>query len=79
MKTEEIVSAIVEAPARALDAAIIDSKAASRAVFSKRPLMKRAGTYWHSLGPGLTTGASDDDPAGIATYSAVRLVLHDRR
>lgn len=69
MKTEEIVSAIAEAPARALDAAIIDSKAASRAVFSKRPLMKRAGSYWHSLGPGLTTGASDDDPAGIATYS----------
>lgn len=25
--------------------------------------------YWHILGPGLTTGASDDDPSGIATYS----------
>ena len=25
--------------------------------------------YWHTLGPGLTTGASDDDPSGIATYS----------
>lgn len=25
--------------------------------------------YWHMLGPGLTTGASDDDPAGITTYS----------
>lgn len=25
--------------------------------------------YWHALGPGLTTGASDDDPSGIATYS----------
>jgi NRAMP (natural resistance-associated macrophage protein)-like metal ion transporter len=25
--------------------------------------------YWHMLGPGLTTGASDDDPSGIATYS----------
>ncbi len=25
--------------------------------------------FWHSLGPGLTTGASDDDPSGIATYS----------
>lgn len=68
MKTEEIVSVIAESPARALDAAIIESRAASRAIFTKRP-MKQAGTYWHSLGPGLTTGASDDDPAGIATYS----------
>lgn len=26
-------------------------------------------SYWHRLGPGLVTGASDDDPSGIATYS----------
>ncbi len=69
MKTEEIVSQIAEAPARALDTAINESKHATRVIFSKQPLMKRAGSYWHSLGPGLTTGASDDDPAGIATYS----------
>jgi len=25
--------------------------------------------FWSSLGPGLITGASDDDPSGIATYS----------
>ncbi len=25
--------------------------------------------YWKNLGPGLTTGAADDDPSGIATYS----------
>ncbi|MDR3609448.1 MAG: divalent metal cation transporter [Ignavibacteriaceae bacterium] len=25
--------------------------------------------YWRILGPGLITGASDDDPSGIATYS----------
>src|SRR5438552_4789004 len=24
---------------------------------------------WSALGPGLTTGAADDDPSGIATYS----------
>jgi Mn2+/Fe2+ NRAMP family transporter len=24
---------------------------------------------WKKLGPGLVTGASDDDPSGIATYS----------
>ncbi len=25
--------------------------------------------YWNDLGPGLVTGAADDDPSGIATYS----------
>jgi NRAMP (natural resistance-associated macrophage protein)-like metal ion transporter len=25
--------------------------------------------FWKSIGPGLVTGASDDDPSGIATYS----------
>src|SRR3990167_2759747 len=25
--------------------------------------------FWKSLGPGLITGASDDDPSGIVTYS----------
>ena len=68
MKTEEIVEQIAEAPARALDAAIEKGKAAGKVVFSKQPL-RRAENYWHSLGPGLTTGASDDDPSGIATYS----------
>lgn len=29
----------------------------------------KAKNYWHMLGPGLTTGAADDDPSGIATYS----------
>lgn len=27
------------------------------------------GNSWKKLGPGLVTGASDDDPSGIATYS----------
>ncbi len=30
---------------------------------------KHIGAYWKKLGPGLTTGAADDDPSGIATYS----------
>src|SRR3954447_8104335 len=25
--------------------------------------------FWSALGPGLVTGAADDDPSGIATYS----------
>ncbi|HEY4503080.1 MAG TPA: divalent metal cation transporter [Candidatus Paceibacterota bacterium] len=33
--------------------------------------MKPLRNYWKILGPGLTTGAADDDPSGIATYSQV--------
>jgi NRAMP (natural resistance-associated macrophage protein)-like metal ion transporter len=29
----------------------------------------KLGRFWKILGPGLITGASDDDPSGIATYS----------
>lgn len=31
--------------------------------------VRKAKEFWKNLGPGLTTGASDDDPSGIATYS----------
>jgi len=31
--------------------------------------VKKASSFWHGLGPGLTTGAADDDPSGVATYS----------
>ncbi|MDQ3018294.1 MAG: Nramp family divalent metal transporter [bacterium] len=68
MKTDEIIASIAETPARALDTAITDSSAAMRTVFSKTPATD-ARAYWHALGPGITTGASDDDPSGIATYS----------
>lgn len=33
------------------------------------PPIKQAKNFWYGLGPGLTTGAADDDPSGIATYS----------
>ncbi|MGB3009458.1 MAG: divalent metal cation transporter [Candidatus Saccharimonadales bacterium] len=32
---------------------------------------KRYSRFLHILGPGLVTGAADDDPSGIATYSQV--------
>jgi Mn2+/Fe2+ NRAMP family transporter len=31
--------------------------------------LSRLVRFWKILGPGLVTGASDDDPSGIATYS----------
>ena len=34
---------------------------------ASRPVGIRA--FWKSLGPGIVTGAADDDPSGIATYS----------
>jgi NRAMP (natural resistance-associated macrophage protein)-like metal ion transporter len=35
-----------------------------------KPRVKHwAGTFLKSLGPGIITGAADDDPSGIATYS----------
>jgi hypothetical protein len=36
--------------------------------------LKAAGWLWKTMkifGPGLVTGAADDDPSGIATYSSV--------
>ena len=33
------------------------------------PFLKRPGSFWKSLGPGLITGASDDDPSAITTFS----------
>ncbi len=32
---------------------------------------RRVVRMWHGLGPGLITGAADDDPSGIATYAQV--------
>jgi NRAMP (natural resistance-associated macrophage protein)-like metal ion transporter len=35
----------------------------------KKIIFSRIKNFWKKLGPGLITGASDDDPSGIATYS----------
>ncbi len=36
---------------------------------TKKSISTRFKRFWKLLGPGLVTGASDDDPSGIATYS----------
>ena len=36
-------------------------------MINKKP--NKLSRFWKLLGPGLVTGASDDDPSGIATYS----------
>jgi len=32
-------------------------------------MLGKIKNFWHRLGPGLITGAADDDPSGIVTYS----------
>ena len=37
---------------------------------SKRiSVLQRLKLFWKTLGPGLITGASDDDPSAITTFS----------
>ncbi len=38
-------------------------------MINKKALSSKLLNSWKKLGPGLVTGASDDDPSGIATYS----------
>jgi len=64
----DFVKKTAETPAKFLDDTIEESKAVFELV-KKQKQVKQFKRFWHILGPGLTTGASDDDPAGIATYS----------
>lgn len=59
---------IASAPAKILDKTVDTSKEiiSNTSDFLR---IKKAKEYWRILGPGLTTGASDDDPSGIGTYS----------
>ncbi|HVX57633.1 MAG TPA: divalent metal cation transporter, partial [Candidatus Saccharimonadales bacterium] len=67
-KRKDIIRKTAEAPAELLDYGVVTTQ---KVVVNlpANPVIKKTGDYWHSLGPGLTTGASDDDPSGIATYS----------
>lgn len=59
---------VVAMPAEALEEGIEEVQRLEKKLISKKPFTA-AKEYWANLGPGLTTGASDDDPSGIATYS----------
>lgn len=63
-KFEDIVAAPAVALERGIDAAKRINKDASKLTH-----VQRARKFWVNLGPGLVTGAADDDPSGIATYS----------
>lgn len=68
MGNKKLAEKIAGAPAAALDDAVQMGEKAASSLPSVHTI-KKTKEYWHILGPGLTTGASDDDPSGIATYS----------
>jgi len=59
---------VFEVPAKVLEEGIDFVEKEEKSFINKKPF-KLAEEYWDTLGPGLTTGAADDDPSGIATYS----------
>jgi NRAMP (natural resistance-associated macrophage protein)-like metal ion transporter len=64
----KILTKTAEAPAAALGRAVLMTQIV-REAGTHNKVIKKGRDYWLMLGPGLTTGASDDDPSGIATYS----------
>lgn len=67
-QNESTLEKIVAEPVVLLDDAITEVQSIEKKLITKTPF-RAAKEYFNTLGPGLTTGAADDDPAGIATYS----------
>ena len=65
---KDFITRGAELPAEALEKTIEITETAGK-ILSNDRAFKKSKDYWRMLGPGLTTGASDDDPAGITTYS----------
>ncbi len=72
---ESLIERIVEAPAQTLERTVEVSEKVIKVLENEGPL-KSAEAYWQTLGPGLITGAADDDPSGIATYSQTGAQYH---
>lgn len=68
-KHQKIIRKGAEAPAQLLDRTVEGTQKITSTLPSANKIVKKTNDYWRGLGPGLTTGASDDDPSGIATYS----------
>lgn len=65
---EEVLEQVIETPAVSQETTLEAPANAWESAKRSQPF-SRARDYWKMLGPGLTTGAADDDPSGIATYS----------
>ncbi len=68
MKKESIFEEILEAPAEMLEKLATETEKIEKRIEDKH-IMKKGSNYIKSIGPGIVTGAADDDPSGIATYS----------
>ncbi len=66
--TRKFIKDVAEAPSIILGKTLDTSRRFVKIVRRQKDV-KAARDYWKTLGPGLTTGAADDDPSGIATYS----------
>lgn len=60
-------SPLGQSNASAAAGVLADSPASEEATVEREAAQNQA--WWRKLGPGLITGAADDDPSGIATYS----------
>jgi len=65
---KKVIEKILAAPADILGIGVKGLGKVEREIEKDLPI-KKVKRYWKILGPGLTTGAADDDPSGIATYS----------
>ncbi|MFA5840987.1 MAG: Nramp family divalent metal transporter [Candidatus Paceibacterota bacterium] len=63
-----ILEKLFSAPAEILEKSVEVGRGIETGIANEKPV-KAAIDYWKKLGPGLITGAADDDPSGIATYS----------
>lgn len=67
MRKNQTIKKIARSEVAAIDGTVLRTVNAARATETRT--IKKTREYWNVLGPGLTTGAADDDPSGIATYS----------
>ncbi|HSA83764.1 MAG TPA: divalent metal cation transporter, partial [Patescibacteria group bacterium] len=65
---EKQIEAVASAPAIVLEKSLDATKRLGKDA-TEITRIKKARNFWRNLGPGLITGAADDDPSGIATYS----------
>ena len=65
---KRILEKLFGLPAEMLEKGVEVGEEIGRELGKEKPV-RAVKEYWKTLGPGLTTGAADDDPSGIATYS----------
>ena len=68
IKQKNLFTKSAELPAQILERTV-DAGLHVRDNLPANSVIRKSSSYWHMLGPGLTTGASDDDPSGVLTYS----------